>query len=80
MIIESLVSHATIAWNTLITFFLSFFWKTSGELQKLSNRRRKDDKEGDLVRCNLNPNSGQNICLLNVEGGGREIKEVDNNC
>jgi len=54
--------------------------KTSGELLNLSNRRRKDDEEGDLARCNLNPNSGQNTHLLNAERGGREKKEVDNNC
>lgn len=55
--------------NHIHSFFF-FFLKTSSELQKPSNKRRKYDEEGDMVRY-LNPNSCQNVCLLNVEGGGR---------
>lgn len=55
-------SHVPLSQGTYYTHsFFIFFLKTSRKLQKLSNRRRENDEEGGLVRCNLNPNSGQNI-------------------
>lgn len=59
-------------------FFFNFFLITSCEFKLFQTEG--DDKEGDLVRYNLNPNSGENFFLLNVEGGRREMKEVDSDC